>query len=451
MALRDPEFRASFEAFRTILADGDQKVPENKVISADFGISNRQRLRIAIVHSGAPAGGMNTATRAAARLALNRGHTPVVINNGFAGLIAGDLHELNWMDVENWTVAGGSALGTNRSQPEDDIGLCAYQLQKQNINALMIIGGFEGFTALNQLNQARKIYPAFCIPMILIPATISNNVPGTEFSLGSDTALNVIVEACDRIRQSAYSSRKRVFVVEVQGGKCGFLATMAGIACGATCAYIPEEGVDLQLIANDCAHLIRQFKEGQNQGRVILRNECTSDTYTTDVISSIFREEGRGVFDARASILGHIQQGGAPSPLDRVRATRMAVKCIHWIETMAFPAMELHDRREHSNRNNGYTYLESDEPRPNGGLGRIGVPLHQVPSAQRLDVISNGVYTSVMESAAVIGIRGTSVQTTPVEKLLPEADFKQRKAKSAWWLELNGLIRILAKCGYREN
>ena len=119
-----------------------------------------------MVHTGAPAGGMNTATRAAARLALNRGHTPLVINNGFAGLIAGDLHELNWMDVEGWTVAGGSALGTNRSQPDEDIGLCAYQLQKHSINALMIIGGFEGFTALSQLQQARKIYPAFCIPMV---------------------------------------------------------------------------------------------------------------------------------------------------------------------------------------------------------------------------------------------------------------------------------------------
>ncbi len=278
-----------------------------------------------------------------------------------------------------------------------------------------------------------------------MPATISNNVPGTEFSLGSDTALNVIIEACDRIRQSAYSSRKRVFVVEVQGGKCGFLATMAGIACGATCAYIPEEGVNLQLLASDCKHLIRQFTEGQNQGRVILRNECTSETYSTDMISAIFREEGRGVFDARSSILGHIQQGGTPSPLDRVRATRMAIKSVHWIESMAFPAIDLHDRREHSQH--GYTFLEGDE-RPGPLMGRTGIPLHQVPSAQRLDVVSSGVYTSAPESVTVIGIRGTSVQTTPLEKLMSEADFKLRKAKSSWWLELNGLIRVLAKYGY---
>ena len=380
---------------------------------------------------------MNAATRSAVRYALNRGHTPLVVNNGFAGLITGDLRKVSWMDVELWTVEGGSNLGTNRSQPEEDLGLCAYQIQKHNIQALIIIGGFEAYTALQQLSQARKSYPAFCIPIIQIPATISNNCPGTEFSLGCDTALNVVVEACDRIRQSAYSSRKRVFVVEVQGGHCGFLATMAGLSCGATCAYIPEEGMNLQMIARDCVHLIRQFAGGENQGRVILRNECLSDTYTTEVISSIFREEGRGVFDSRSSILGHIQQGGVPSPLDRVRATRMAVKSIQWIESLAFASLD----RNHSNHATMGTMEDELEMAPSLKL----------PNAEKSRLVSGGVYTPQPEAAAVIGIKGTSMVFTPVEELIDETDFKNRKSKDVWWIELNQLIRVLAKHGHLDD
>jgi 6-phosphofructokinase len=104
-----------------------------------------------------------------------------------------------------------------------DCGLIAYHLQKHDIQALLVIGGFEAYTALVTLNAARVLYPAFCIPMINLPATVSNNVPGTDFSIGSDTALNAIVEACDRIKLSATASQKRVFVVEVQGGNCGYV------------------------------------------------------------------------------------------------------------------------------------------------------------------------------------------------------------------------------------
>lgn len=392
------------------------------------------------MHVGAPAGGMNAATRAAVRYALNRGHTPLVINNGFAGLIAGDIRPISWMDVEMWTVTGGSSLGTNRTQPEEDFGLCAYQIQKNNIQALVIIGGFEAFTALRQLSINRKTYPSFCIPIIQIPATISNNVPGTEFSLGCDTALNVVVEACDRIRQSAYSSRKRVFVVEVQGGQCGFLATMAGLSCGATCAYIPEEGINLRMIARDCEHLIRQFTQGANQGRVIIRNEDLSETYTTEVISSVLKEEGRGVFDSRSSILGHIQQGGVPSPLDRVRATRLAVRSVQWIEEIAFPSLE--SAKVPLN-------MSAIEAELDFGSEKGSHRFHLLQK-EKCRLVSGGIYTSSQESTVVIGIQGTSIVMTPVEQLIHDCDFKRRKSKKAWWLELNNLIRVLAKYGYEE-
>jgi 6-phosphofructokinase 1 len=182
---------------------------------------------------GAPAGGMNAATRAAVRYCLRQGHRPLAIHNGYRGLLDDSIHELTWLGVDNWMVRGGSELGTNRTLPDFDLGAVAAKFQEHNIQALMMIGGFEAFNALLILENGRKHYPAFHIPIVHLPATISNNVPMTEFSLGSDTSLNALVDACDAIKQSASASRNRVFVVETQGGKCGYIATMGALAVSA--------------------------------------------------------------------------------------------------------------------------------------------------------------------------------------------------------------------------
>lgn len=179
-----------------------------------WGISNiTKRKRIAIIHIGAPAGGMNAATRAAAAYCLGRGHRPFAIKNGFTGLTRhAAVQELNWNTIDGWSIRGGSEIGTNRNTPDCDIGMVAYYFQKFRFDGLLIIGGFEAYSSLNMLKNARKAYPAFRIPMVLIPATISNNVPGTDFSIGSDTCLNALIEYCDAIKQSASATRRRVFV-----------------------------------------------------------------------------------------------------------------------------------------------------------------------------------------------------------------------------------------------
>ena len=175
---------------------------------------------------------MNAATRAAVRYCLYQGHTPLAIYNGFIGLLDDNITPLTWLGVDNWMARGGSELGTNRTLPSVNIGQVACKFQKHNINALMLIGGFEAFTALVELEKARSAYPSLCVPVVHLPATISNNVPVTEYSLGSDTSLNALVDACDAIKQSASASRSRVFVVETQGGKCGYIATMGALAVG---------------------------------------------------------------------------------------------------------------------------------------------------------------------------------------------------------------------------
>ena len=179
---------------------------------------------------GAPAGGMNAATRTAVRYCLRRGHRPFAIHNGFKGLLEDNVDEMSWLRVDNWMTRGGSELGTNRMLPDVDIGAVAAQFQKYRFDAFFLIGGFEGFKSLLVLDNARQHYPAIQIPMVHVPATISNNVPVTQYSLGSDTSLNALVDVCDAIKQSASASRNRVFVVETQGGKCGYIATMGALA-----------------------------------------------------------------------------------------------------------------------------------------------------------------------------------------------------------------------------
>jgi len=173
---------------------------------------------------------MNAATRAATRYCIRQGHTPLAIGNGFRGLLDDHVYELSWLGVDTWMVRGGSELGTNRALPDIDLGGVAAKFQEHNINALMIIGGFEAFNSLLILEGGRQYYPAFHIPMVHLPATISNNVPLTDFSLGSDTSLNALVEACDTIKQSASASRNRVFVVDTQGGQCGYIAVVGALA-----------------------------------------------------------------------------------------------------------------------------------------------------------------------------------------------------------------------------
>ncbi|KAL3237255.1 hypothetical protein MRX96_048227 [Rhipicephalus microplus] len=157
------------------------------------------------------------------------------IHDGVEGLIDGNIHSIAWHDVSGWVGQGGAFLGTKRTLPGNMMEQCVAKLREFRIQALLVIGGFEGYHTVLQFAEAREKYPELRIPMCVIPATISNNVPGTEFSLGADTALNEITEICDRIRQSAQGTKRRVFVVETMGGYCGYLATLAGLAGGCRC------------------------------------------------------------------------------------------------------------------------------------------------------------------------------------------------------------------------
>ena len=411
MNLRDAEFAEYYAAYNiTTATDKEElRLPQEKVSLggiSDCMLANIiQRKRVGIIHVGAPAGGMNAATRAVTAYCLARGHTPIALHNGFPGLCRhhddqpeGSVREIRWLDAENWASKGGSEIGTNRGLPSEDFATAAMCFEKYQIDALFVVGGFEAFTAVSELRKARKDYDAFKIPMVILPATVSNNVPGTEYSIGSDTCLNALIDYCDAIKQSAAASRRRVFVVETQGGASGYIATLAGLSIGAVAVYTPEEGIHLKMLAADIKHLKEQFakdKGANRSGKIILRNEKASKVYTTEIIADIIREESGGRFDSRFAVPGHVQQGGIPSPMDRVRAVRFGVKSLQHIETF---------------------------------FGKTK------------DEIANDPM-----STSIIGIRGAKVQFGPMEKIEnEETDWKDRRPKDEFWTDLVSVVDTLS-------
>lgn len=327
MALRDADFTEHLNNFMAI----------NTAIHEKPTLPLEKRKRIAIINVGAPAGGMNSAIYSMATYCMSRGHTPYAIHNGFSGLARHEsVRSIDWLNIQGWTSMGGSEVGTNRATPEEtDLGMIAYYFEKYQFDGLILVGGFEAFTSLHQLERARAMYPSFRIPMVLIPATISNNVPGTDYSLGSDTCLNSLMDYCDIVKQSASATRNRAFIIEVQGGNSGYIATFASLACGALASYVPEEGIDLAQLELDVEALKKEFSTSENlskSGKLILKSTNASKSLTTQVLADIMKLEGDHEFDTKTAIPGHVQQGGLPSPIDRTRASRFAVKAVQFIE-----------------------------------------------------------------------------------------------------------------------
>nr|XP_029482533.1 ATP-dependent 6-phosphofructokinase, platelet type-like isoform X1 [Oncorhynchus nerka] len=354
---------------------------------------------IAVLNVGAPAAGMNAAVRSAVRVGISEGHKMFAVNDGFEGFYKGQIKEVKWADVGGWTGQGGSLLGTKRTLPAKHVEKIAEQMRAHNINALLVIGGFEALECLLQLYEARSSYEEFCIPMCMLPATISNNVPGTDLSIGADTALNSIVETCDRIKQSASGTKRRVFIIETMGGYCGYLASVGGLAAGADAAYIYEEPFDIRDLQSNVEHLTEKMK-GAIQRGLVLRNENSNENYTTDFIYQLYSEEGRGVFDCRKNVLGHMQQGGAPSPFDRNFGTKISAKAMLWLT-----------------KKMNETFRQDE--------GRV--------------------FANTEDTCCLLGMRRRALVFQPVVQLKDETDFVHRIPKEQWWLKLRPLMKILAK------
>ena len=376
MSLRSSSFKDAFNTFKTMVRALPHPVDPSK-----------KRFRIAVLNAGAPAPGMNTAGRAAIRLGLDMGHIMLGVHNGFEGLVDGEVEAMDWMSVSGWASRGGSMLGTTRRVPKGrDLYAIARVIEDHHIDALLMVGGWNAYESSYSLLTNRPNFPSFNIPMICLPASINNNLPGSEFSIGADTALNSIVDAVDKIKQSAVATR-RCFVVEVMGHYCGYLALMGGMATGAERVYLHEEGVKLRDMQVDVEKLLEGFHRGKRLG-LMIRNEDANPVYTTEFMCSLFEEEGRDVFDVRPAILGHLQQGGDPSPFDRIQATRLSRMCLEYL-------IERCDKGEHD--------------------------------------------------SAFIGMQNGKIHFHNMRDFDRMIDSEFQRPKDQWWLELKGIASLLAK------
>jgi len=279
--------------------------------------------RVAVMHVGALSPGMNTAAKTAVWLGISRGLTMVGVRDGFIGLAGGDMSELTWKDVDGWNQEGGAVLGTRRHVPEvEELYAISRALESGQISGLLVIGGWNAYEAVQVLDAERSRYPGLQIPIVCVPAGIDNNLPGTATSVGADAALNLVVDCIDKVKMSA-SASQRCFVIETMGKDCGYLALMGGLAGGAEQVYLNETSITLDGLREDVEWVKRSFDDHGRSFFLAVRNENAHPDYTTDVLANLFDAEGQGRYDTRTLIIGHIQQGGPPTPADRLLATRL--------------------------------------------------------------------------------------------------------------------------------
>ncbi len=269
--------------------------------------------RIAVVTSGGDAPGMNAAIRAVVRTGLDKGWDIFGIRHGYTGLINGNIVPLGARDVGTIMQHGGTILGSSRC-PEfktEEGRLKALRTLNQNgIDALVIIGGNGSQTGAHALSQMGY-------PVVGVPSTIDNDLYGTETSIGVDSALGVALEAIDRLKVTA-SSHERAFVVEVMGRDCGYLALMAGIAGGADAIVIPEAEMEPESVATI---LRAAYERGKTHALVVVAEGAKC---TVGKLFLYFQEHQEQLgFEVRATRLGHVQRGGAPSVFDRLLSTRL--------------------------------------------------------------------------------------------------------------------------------
>jgi len=267
--------------------------------------------RIGVLTGGGDAAGMNAAVRAAVRTIWQAGGEAIGIHRGWLGLAEGDADVLGRGSVSGILHQGGTFLRTFR-YPEfaTDAGTDAVgkTLKKLKLDGMVVIGGDGSFRGADKLGRV------FDLPVVGVPATIDNDIAGTDFSIGYDTALNIAVDAVDKIKDTA-SSHGRIFVIEVMGRDYGLLAAQVGMATGAEEVLVPEIAYDIDDV---CRAIEAGYAQGKYHALIIVAEGAGKASYIT------FEIKNRLNRDARMVVLGHVQRGGAPSAFDRILATRLA-------------------------------------------------------------------------------------------------------------------------------
>ena len=269
--------------------------------------------RIAVLTSGGDAPGMNAAIRAVVRTGIGRGWEVLGVRHGYAGLISGDMAGLSARDVGGILQRGGTILGSARSAEFETAPgreKAIRNLNIQGIEALVVIGGNGSQTGAHCLSQMG-------FPVVGVASTIDNDLVGSDITIGVDTALNIALEAIDRLKTTA-SSHQRAFLIEIMGRHCGYLALMAAIAGGAEAVLLPEVDTEPEALAKE---LHAAYLRGKPHALVVVAEGAK---YNAEAMAAYFRtHKDQCGFDLRVTTLGHVQRGGTPGAFDRILATRL--------------------------------------------------------------------------------------------------------------------------------
>jgi len=268
--------------------------------------------RIAVLTSGGDAPGMNGAIRAVVRTGIDRGWEVTGIRRGFAGLISGNIVSLGSRDVSGILQLGGTILGSARCpefRTEEGRRKALHVLRDQGIEGLVVIGGNGSQAGAHPLSQLG-------FPVVGVASTIDNDLYGSEITIGVNTALNIALEAIDRLKVTA-SSLQRAFLLEVMGRDCGYLALMAGIAGGAELVLIPEVQTDPEEVAQGIRDA---YRAGKPHALIVVAEGAA---YNAEKLAQYFKEHAELGFELRVTVLGHVQRGGTPDAFDRLLATRL--------------------------------------------------------------------------------------------------------------------------------
>ena len=272
---------------------------------------------IAVLTSGGDAPGMNAAIRAVVRTAIYKELRVSAVYRGYQGLIDGDIEEMGPRSVANIIQRGGTILRTARCMPffeAEGRAQAAENLRKHGIDGLVVIGGDGSFRG------ATKLYEEHGFPVVGIPGTIDNDIYGTDVSIGFNTAMNIALEAIDRLRDTA-ASHDRLFLVEVMGRKSGHIALNVGVAAGAEAILVPEAEME----AEEVVELVLHAQERGKTSSIIVVAE---GAYPGGAMELQKELEAKCAYEVRTSILGHMQRGGSPSTRDRVLASRLGYHAV---------------------------------------------------------------------------------------------------------------------------
>jgi len=279
---------------------------------------NTQKMKIGVLTSGGDAPGMNAAIRAVVRTCVYRNIEVEGIFQGYQGMIEGDFKKLNERSVARILGRGGTILKSSRSKEFMTVEgrqKAFENMKKHGVNALITIGGNGTFTG------AHVFFEEFGIPVMGVPGSIDNDLYGSDHCIGFDTATNTVVDAVDKIRDTA-TSHNRLFFVEVMGRNSGFIALKAGIATGAIAIVLPEDEMSI----DDLVATLRESEESGKSSSIVLVAEGSKSGGAYEIAKKV--TEKYSEYETRVSVLGHLQRGGAPSCYDRVMASRMGVAAV---------------------------------------------------------------------------------------------------------------------------